>query len=66
MALNAHRPTPKVKRTVRLDVDLSEAVESEAEHRGTTFAEVVRTTLAAGLFGLSRRQEGRRAPCARR
>lgn len=59
------RHEPKLKRTYRLPVDLLDCIDAEAEHRGTSSAEVVRQTLAAALFGVSRRQEGRRAPCGR-
>jgi hypothetical protein len=66
MALNATTDRPaKVKRTYRLDADLADTIDNEAEHRGTSSAEVVRSTLAAALFGLARRQEGRREPCHR-
>jgi hypothetical protein len=59
------RPAPKVKCTVRLPADLADTIDIEAAHRGVTFSELVRSTLASGLFGVTRRGEVRRAPCSR-
>jgi hypothetical protein len=60
------RPKAMLQTTVRMDEDLVDIVNDEAEHRGTTFSEVVRASLKETLFGVSRRpREGRREPCHR-
>ena len=46
------RPTPQRRCSFRLPHDLFEVLEDEAEHRGMSGAELVRSTLAAALFNV--------------